>query len=176
MIKGIATKTAALLDLIYNRCLDAMAVMAGILVIFMMLTISADIFLRFLFMKPVSWAFEMTEYSLLFIAFLGAAWLLRKDGHVKIDLVINWLGKKSSTSLNILNIVTAAVMMIVCLLLVWYGLQATIDHYQRGALSVKYYALPKFIFLMIIPMGSFFLLVECLKQMWGAVKVLFKQK
>jgi len=126
-----------------------------------MLAIFADVGLRFFLNRPITWVFEGTEYSLLYITFLGAAWLLKREGHVRIDLVLNWLKPRPRT---FLNVITSILLAIVCLIFVWYGAQITWDYFQRGILSVKYYSLPKFAFLAVIPVGSFLLFVQSVKR------------
>lgn len=133
----------------------------------MMLAIFADVTLRYLINRPITWVFEATEYSLLYITFLGTAWLLKREGHVKLDLLLNWLKPRTQT---FLNVVTSILLAIVCLLLVWYGAHSTWDHFQRGILSVRYYEPPKFIFLAVIPVGSFLLFIQSIKRTYGYVR------
>ena len=129
-----------------------------------MLSVCADVTLRYLFKRPLTWVLEGTEYALLYITFLVAAWLLKREGHVTVDIVPNRLEPKSRA---ILNFATSIVLVIVCCLLVWYGSQSTLENFQKGLLSVRYYELPKFAFLIIIPVGSFFLLIQSLKRTYS---------
>ena len=139
----------------------------------MMLAIFADVTLRYFLDRPITWAFEATEYSLLYITFLGTAWLLKREGHVKLDLVLNWLEPRAQTYLNV---ITSILLAIVCLFLVWYGAHATWDNFQRGVLSVKYYSLPKFAFLAVIPVGGFFLFVQSVKRTYSYLRLIKKDK
>ncbi len=138
-----------------------MAIVAGALVIGLMVCISADVTARYLFKSPISWVFESTEYGLLYITFLGAAWLLRRDGHVRVDVVLNRLSPQPRL---ILEIITFLILAGICFMLFWYGTQVTIDNFKRGILSVKYYEVPKFIFLAVIPLGSLLLFIESIKK------------
>ena len=133
----------------------------------MTVSIFADVTLRYSINRPITWVFEATEYSLLYITFLGTAWLLKKEGHVKLDLLLNMLKPKTRT---FLNIITSILLALVCLLLTWYGTASTIDHFQRGVTSVKYYEPPIFIFLMIIPIGGLLLFIQSIKRTYGYVK------
>lgn len=153
--------------------MDGLAFLAGILVICVMLVISADVALRFLMDRPIPWVLEATEYSLLYITFLGTAWLLKREGHVKLDFVLDRLEPRTA---SILNVITSILMTIVCLLLAWYGAQSTWDHFERGVRSVKYFSLPMFAFLAIIPVGSFFLVVQSLKRTYCYLLVIKKKK
>ena len=138
-----------------------------------MLCVSADVILRSVLNRPITWVNEGTEYSLLYITFLGAAWLLKKEGHVRVDIVLNRLEPRTR---GILNVVTSVILAVVCFLLVWYGTQSTLDNFQRGILSVRYYELPKFAFLAVIPLGSLLLFIESLKKTCGFIQIIRKER
>lgn len=133
----------------------------------MMAYICVDVTIRYLISRPITWAFEATEYSLLYITFLGTAWLLRKEGHVKLDIVLNALEPRART---VLNIITSVILAIVCFLLTWYGTESTIDHFQRSVTSVKYYTLPQFMFIIVIPLGGFLLFIQSIKRTYGYIQ------
>jgi len=148
-------------------------VFAGVLVIGIMLSVSADVTLRTFLNRPITWVLEGTEYSLLYITFLGAAWLLKREGHVRVDIVLNQLEPRPRA---ILNVVTSIILAIVCFLLVWYGTQSTLNNLQRGILSVRYYSLPKFAFLAVIPLGRLLLLVDSLKKTFEFLQIIRKER
>ena len=59
----------------------ASAMMAGLMII-----VCIDLTLRYFFNSPLLWGTEVTEILLLYITFLGMAWVFREDGHVVIDV------------------------------------------------------------------------------------------
>ena len=138
-----------------------------------MLSVSADVILRSTMNRPIVWVNEGTEYALLYITFLGAAWLMRREGHVRVDIVLNRLEPRTQA---IINTVTSVILIIICFLLVWYGTRVTLDNFERGILSVRYYELPKFIFLAVIPLGSLLLFIESLKKTFGFLHIIRKGK
>ena len=46
----------------------------------------------------VDWVIELTEYLLAYLTFLGGAHLLKIDGHLTFDLVVQRLRKKKEIS------------------------------------------------------------------------------
>ena len=85
----------------FDRILDSLAAMAGGLILFACLIVSYEVFMRYFLNSPTSWTLEISEYCLLWITFLGTAWLLREDGHVKVDLLSDRLkarGKDTAES------------------------------------------------------------------------------
>ena len=52
---------------IYDRIIDISVILAGILVIFLMLSVSFEVALRYFFAHPTSWVVEIAGYILLYI-------------------------------------------------------------------------------------------------------------
>ena len=71
----------------FDRLLDAMAVIAALLIPFMFLSIVFDVTSRTLRMGQISWVLGVTEYALLYVTALGAPWLLREKGHASMEAI-----------------------------------------------------------------------------------------
>ena len=144
-----------------DRVVGAFAIVAGILVVYTLCSVCLEVVLRYFFNRPQVWVIETAEYALLFITFLGAAWVLRNEGHVKVDLLINQLRPRAQTAINtVTSIVSAAV----CLILTWYTGQLAFDHLQRGVVSEKMLTFPKGVLLAVIPVGCFLLFIQFLRR------------
>ncbi len=144
-----------------DRVLDLLnGVMAGIaaaMVIFMMLAISYSVMMRYLFNRPIAWIVEISSYLMLYITFLGTAWLLRRDGHVEIDLFTTMMKPRTRTRLKAVTSIGGAV---VGFVLCWKGSLVTIDYFKRGVMAMDILNTPQFLLMAIIPIGGFLLMVE----------------
>lgn len=149
---------------IFDGTVDAFSILACVLLIFVMLAVCAEIVFRYFLHSPIIWVVEISEVILLYITFLGTAWLLRREGHVKIDLLLSRLKPKTQAWFNIIISVIGAIM---CLLLVWYSAQETWVLFQRGVLTPTVLALPKAPIILIIPIGSFLLFIQFLRRAQG---------
>ncbi len=76
---------------VFDRLNGVLAVMGATLLILVMLSVSYNVATRYFFRFSTPGMFEIWEYSLLYMTFLGAAWLLRREGHVSMDIVLNHL-------------------------------------------------------------------------------------
>ncbi len=148
---------------IFDSIVSLFGTLVVVLLIFMMLAVSTEVVMRYFLNRPPIWVIEVTEYSLLYITFLGAAWLLRKEGHVKVDLVLTRL--KPGTQ-AFLNATTSALCAIACLILAWYGVKVTWDHFQTGYFLSTILRPPSFAIVLIIPVGSFLLFIQFLRRMY----------
>jgi len=149
---------------IFDTVLDALAILAGALLYFLMISIFFDVTLRFFFGRPLGWAVEFSEYTMLYIVFLGTAWVLRQEGHVAVDVVTSRLSPKIQTYLNIITSILGA---IICLIITGYGVVSTLSSFQRGLTIGAMPEYPKWLLLGIIPLGSLVLAVQFARRAHG---------
>ncbi|MDP2930922.1 MAG: TRAP transporter small permease [Chloroflexota bacterium] len=159
-IEGNMTRVKAFFD----RIIFWAAALAAAQLIFMMLSQSIDVFLRYFFNQPQAWAKEIPEKMLLYITFLAAAWVLKEEKHVTMDFVTSRLKGRASA---ILNIVTSVISALVCLLLVWYGATATWYHYVKGLFLPSVLGILDWPVLIVIPIGSLLLFIQLIFRING---------
>jgi C4-dicarboxylate transporter DctQ subunit len=157
---------------IFDHVTNFLAILAGVLVVAMMLLMTFEALLRYFFRIGLAWATEISEYMLFLIGFFGAAWLLKKRGHVSLDMMNNLLNPKAQT---ILNMVTSAIGVIVCLIIGWYSGETAWEHFQSGIPVVKSLSIPKSPFLAILSLGCFMLSIEFLRHTYSYLRSLKKQ-
>ncbi len=160
-------KLARKLSIIFDRTIEVMAILAGILLIFMMLSISVAVVSRYLLARPISWIIESSEYILVYITFLVAAWVLRGEGHVKMDIVLNRLNRRAK---SLINIITSAIGIGVCFILTWFGARVTWQFFQSGYFTPGVLEYPKFTLIAIIAVGSFLLLIQFVRRTYGYLR------
>jgi TRAP-type C4-dicarboxylate transport system permease small subunit len=150
-----------------DRAFDAIVkyfgYLAAALLVLMSLAISLDVILRYVINMPIKWVFEGTEYALLFITFLAAAWVLQRDEHVRLDLALNALGEKARARVEA---ATSLVMAVVCLVITLTSANYTIYLFQNHITIQKYYTIPQFTVFFIIPVGFLMLFIQSLKRTW----------
>ena len=154
---SVLRKTLALFD----RTINFMAFLAGLFLALLMLIICYEVVMRYLFHAPPGWVVEICEYMLLYITFLGTAWLLKEDGHIRVDIVYVLLNPAIRRVLNILTSLTGAV---ACSFLFLYGVFSTWQHLQKATLVIQTMNTPKWILTAIIPIGSFLLVIQFLRK------------
>ncbi len=151
------------LNKLFDFITDLNAALAAILLILMTLMICYSVVMRYYFNMPAGWSNEVTEYILLYITFLGATWLLKRDGHVRVDLLLNNMGK---TARSLLNIWTTLLAIGICALIIYHGTLSTIDHFHRGIPVIKSLSIAKYLLIWIIPAGMFLLLIQFIRDLF----------
>lgn len=98
---------------LYARLLELLAALAAVLLGASALAITLDVVGRNVGLGTLPWILEVSEYVLPLATFLVAPWLLYRNEHVRLDILLHrWpaLG-------HLTNVIGLAV----CLVLVWYG-------------------------------------------------------
>jgi len=138
----------------------------AILLTFGWLSVCYDVVMRSLLNRPTIWTLEINQKILVFITFLGAAWLLREGGHVRIDILVNWLPKRA---LTIINFMTSLLSAIACLVVVWFGVLVVWEQFQMDYRDPTVLALPQGPIYIVIPLGFFLLFVNFIRITYGYV-------
>lgn len=133
------------------------------------LLINFDLFMRFAFRSPIAGLTEVTEIFLLYMTFLGTAWLYKDDGHVVVDLLLYNLVSNSNTK-KILIMQNHVIVGIISAILVYYGALTTVDHFMRGSYNPTILETPIALVTAVIPIGSFILLLEVLIKIFNILR------
>lgn len=146
---------------IFDYILNVFVVIAGIILIFMMLSTCGDVVMRYFFNRPSIWVIDVTSFSMLFMAFLVAAWVLKNEGHVRIDLIVNMLSPRGQLWLTgVMSIITA----LTFLLITWYSANLTWNLYLTK-FEVNSVMRPlKYPLFFIIPLGFLALSIQLIRR------------
>lgn len=155
------------LEAIFDKIISALAVFAGVLLTLAMLIVCLDVIMRYFLNQPIAWVQEMIEYALLCLTFTGAAWLLKEEGHVKVDILINRISLEKR---NILDVIVQILGIFLCTVLTYYGVQVAWDHFARGVYNPTLLEFPKGPLLAIIPIGTFLLLIQFIRKLVTSLK------
>jgi TRAP-type C4-dicarboxylate transport system permease small subunit len=151
---------------VFDHLNTAMVVVCAILVVGLTFIVGADITLRYLFNKPLGWVKEVSEYSLVGLGFLAAAWILKDDAHVKMDLILTKVGPRTQT---MMNLITSAISTIVVIIITWFSIRVTLDFYQTKIVTPSVLEPPKWILMTPVIIGSFLLAMQFVRRTYAYV-------
>jgi TRAP-type C4-dicarboxylate transport system permease small subunit len=146
---------------IFDRILNVMCFLSKLIIAFVLFSVALDFICRYAFNSPLIWVIPLSQYSLVYITFLGAPWLLREEGHVMMEIVVEKLGDAGRAWFGIGSSVLG---IIVSFIFVWYGALTTYDHFVHGIYESAVMEMPIAPVLAIIPIGSFFLLAQFVRR------------
>lgn len=128
----------------FGRWLAGLALMGCLLLLAMMLLIVADVALRNLAIEGLPlglpWSNEVSELMLYLITMCVAPWLLRQGQHIRVDIFLQAIPPRMAWALEWVG---DGLGLLCCLVLAWYGVQATWASYTAGSLSIKTLVTPE---------------------------------
>jgi len=127
----------------FNKFIHGLWNLSGILLFFITFSVVADVILRSTTKFSLDWVVEINEYMLFMITFLGAAWCLKIEGHIRIDYIFGMLKPKIQL---IDNLFCSLLGGISCLLFGSYAGIATLLSIQRKTHLIKFLKVPKYYF------------------------------
>lgn len=145
----------------FDRVLDVTAIVSSVILMAMMLVTVAKIVLRAVFNIGVLGIDQVSGIMMVYMTFIGAAWVLRSEGHVMVDLLT---GAVSPESQRVLNIVASIIGALVCFAMTYYACQAIGLSLRRGVMVAAEIEIPRAVSLFAIPFGCGLLGIEFLRR------------
>lgn len=145
----------------FDFILKAGGALAGLLMVTIMLMVCAKVFLRYVL--GIGWVGvdQISGSMLLYITFLGAAWVLLQEKHVTIDILFGRLAPRSRRALTVM---TSTICALLCLLVFAYGANEVIYSWNRGFRVAAEIEMPRAFNLVVIPLGALLLCIQFLRR------------
>jgi C4-dicarboxylate transporter, DctQ subunit len=154
---------------VLDRIHDFLAVVVGVILVFMTLTIGYAIFARAANLPGPIWIVQFNEYAMLFATFLGASWLLSKGRHVSIELLVSRFSQRTQRIIGLIHCLMGVAL---CGTLCWYGALTTLENFQRKVIHVQAVDVPMAYVLFVIPLGFFLLVLQFLREFLSGMRAI----
>src|SRR5262249_18294781 len=138
----------ARLSYCYGRLLEALLLVACLLLLIMTFLIGADVVLRNVGLGGIAPSNEISEDIIYLVTLLAAPGLLRQGQHIRVDILLRVLPAKVGWLLEWLGDILG---LICCLYFVWYGTRVAVASFTSGALSIKTLIMPEWWLLAPMP-------------------------
>lgn len=144
---------------LYGRLLQALAAAAAFLLGASALAVTLDVVGRNVGLGTLPWILEVSEYVLPAATFLVAPWLLYRNEHVRLDVLLRAFPGLSRA--------TNAFGLAVCAVLVIYGVRTILNSAEQGAMVFKSVVFPEWWLYAPVPLCFGLLAVEFLRRLAG---------
>lgn len=138
-------------------------VLASVLLAVLTLLTVVNVFMRYVAQRPFEWAGEVTILLFIWTIMFGAASVMKREGHIGIDVFITPLPKGVQRVMRIFADVIIAIILIV---LIYYGSQLTLiswnDVMPITGLKLGYETIA-------VPIGSTLMLLHALRNLWQEI-------
>ncbi|MGI9333448.1 MAG: TRAP transporter small permease [Gammaproteobacteria bacterium] len=140
----------------FEKLAGALAVLAALLILAMSLWITYDVIARYFFDTSSPWSFDLSEYALVWITFLGAPWVLLQDRHVRIEILVDVVPIAVQ---RVLGVAVSVVAIGACAVLTWKTGSAAIEYYDNNIMMPRIWRIPKVWPYAAVPIGSALLML-----------------
>ena len=150
------------INLAINKVVSGTGLFSAVLLFLLGIFVFCNSLSRFLgFSLP--WLFDVTTFSMVIMAFIGAAYALREKVHVSVDIIKSLLSKETK---KLLDIFIYLVMICFFVLLGWKGFNWASNNLAHGVVSTtSTLKLPMGVLTMVIPVGCLLLIIQALKDL-----------
>ena len=145
--------------LFYDRLLQGLAALAAVLLGASALAITVDVVGRNVGLGTLPWILEVSEYVLPLATFLVAPWLLRRNEHVRLDMLLRAWPRLGHVT-NVIGLAVSAV-------LVLYGVRTILNSADQGAMVFKSVVFPEWWLYAPVPLCFGLLAVEFVRRLAG---------
>lgn len=146
---------------IFDIITNTLAFISGLILVSMMLMTVIKVALRVILNHGILGVDQISGIMMVYMTFLGAAWVLRKDGHVTVDLIVSSVPPKVS---RVMHVVSSLIGSAVCFAITYYGTNAVLLSLRRGVMVAAELEIPRAVNLVVIPLGCFLLGIEFLRR------------
>jgi len=141
------------------------------LTLLLVLIIVLDVAFRYLFSITSAASFELEWHLFAAIFLLGAAWTLKEDRHVRVDVFYHQFSEKNKAWVNLIG--SLILLLPFCLIGFWESLSFVYSSFELNETSPQPGGLPaRYIIKSTIPMGFLLLGLQGFSMMLRAVKIL----
>ena len=126
-----------------------MNIAANIILAAMMLLTVSDVFLRYVFRKPILGTTEITESMMACLAFFALAWCATRNSHLEVDLLIS---RFSTRVQAVMDALTRLIGLVVVALIAWRNILEAMAVRELNLVS-SLIKIPSFPFYYIISLG-----------------------
>jgi TRAP-type transport system small permease protein len=148
----------------YRGLLHAEAVAAALILGSLALLVTGDVLARNLGLGTLPWILEVSEYGLPLATFLMAPWLLHRNEHVRLDVLLTSVPRGAARALDRFSDVVG---LGVSAIFVVSGARAVASSAQQGALVIKSVVFPEWWLYAPVPICFAFLAIEFVRRFFG---------
>jgi TRAP-type C4-dicarboxylate transport system permease small subunit len=117
--------------------------------VLLVVTMAIEVIRREVFAYSSIWGEELVRYAFIYLVWIGAAAAVRERGHIRIDVLMHYLGTRAKAALYIFG---DLVMFVVALIALYWSFETVLVSMKFGSVSAGL-RVSMVWFLMAVPVG-----------------------
>jgi len=131
----------------------------------LVVTMAVEVIRRELFSYSSIWGEEIVRYSFIYLAWIGAASAVKERAHIRIDVIMHYLGPRVKALFYIFG---DLVMLVVAVIALYWSYEAVHVSAKFGSVTDGL-RISKVWFLMAVPVGVALIICRLLQSLWRDV-------
>ncbi|MER3352608.1 MAG: TRAP transporter small permease [Hoeflea sp. D1-CHI-28] len=127
----------------------------------LLLMVTQEVFRRYIMGSPTQYTLEYSEILIVLITFLSTGWVMRERNHVSVTFLAEMLSPRTVMRLEIFGLL---LLLLFCLIVVWFGGEIAAKYLENGARESSLVATPLWIPHSLIPLGFFVLALQVVSE------------
>ncbi len=129
-------------------------------------TIVSEVIRRFGLSYSSIWGEEIARYAFIYLAWFGAALAIRNRSHIRIDVLLNSLGRRSKAALYLFGDFASLILAVVAL---WVSIDPVLTSIEFGSVTDGL-RISKAWFLMAVPLAFSLIVLRLLQSIWRDIQ------
>ncbi|MBP6940263.1 MAG: TRAP transporter small permease [Syntrophorhabdaceae bacterium] len=150
-----------LLERIIDRVTGLAAVIGGVFTGIMTLIVGYAVIARYIFNRPIGWSEEISVYLMVWAVFLGAAYTLKEDAHIGVDILITKAPVRIRRALLLFHYLVGIIFMSI---LFYHGIDMVALTLKMGSRSLAI-DFPLVLSHLAVPVGSGILILQLINKL-----------
>ncbi|MFH1487650.1 MAG: TRAP transporter small permease [Pseudomonadota bacterium] len=135
--------------------------LSSLILLFISGSVFVDVILRYFFNRPSLWVTEVSGHLFMYVIFLGTAYALQEDYHIRVDFVLDLFKLPVR---RVVNLITSLFSLGFCLVLLWQTSVMTWSAFKKGWVSPTLLSVPYVYIYVAMVFGSLMLFLTFLMQ------------
>ena len=163
--RGFETFTSGVSKFLLGVC--------AIILFVMMLLISLEVTMRYIFNKSLFWSFEVVEYMLVGLTFLGLAYIQSLGKHIKVEFIFDRFRPRAKEVTSIITTMITLFLFIMVTIMGWhFAWEAWVENIKSWSIT----AIPQFPVRVAVPIGGFVMCLYLLIELSRNIAALLRKE
>ncbi|MEX3010693.1 TRAP transporter small permease [Hoeflea sp. TYP-13] len=136
--------------------------------VMLVLTMAVEVVRREVFAFSSIWGEEIVRYSFIYLAWIGAASAVRERAHIRIDVILHYLGNRSKALIYIFG---DLIMFLVALIALYWSFETVAVSWKFGSVSHGL-RISMVWFLMAVPIGFSLMILRLIQSFIHDIRAL----
>lgn len=147
---------------LFDRVVDAMLVVSGLIVFIQAVWVSVDVIVKKAFDWTWAPSYEILTFSLLWMTFLGTAAIYRDRGHVVMEFIAQRFPARAQ---DMISLVTTVAIVVLCAFLFFITARLTYRDYQAHFTLATVLNPPKWPIEIVIPLSFLAMFIQSIRHL-----------